>query len=432
VSTDARAVLPLDGLLDATVSVPGSKSITNRALLCAALAQGTSRLDGVLFADDTEAMLDCLERLGITVRVDRVHTAVELDGTAGVVPAGPAVLDARMSGTTARFLAPLLACGSGHYVLDGAPQLRGRPMAPLLAALAELGALVEEQGEPGCLPVAFEGRPLRGGVVRLRGDVSSQFVSGLLMAAPLMATGLRVELDSDPVSRPYVALTAAVMGAFGAVVDLDRLAVAPGGYRARVPYRVEPDASSASYFLAAAAIAGGRVRVEGLGRTSIQGDTAFVDLLARMGAVVEVAPDHLDVHGGGDLVGIEADMSDISDTAPTLAAVAAFARTPTRVTGIGFVRGKESDRIGAVVSELRRCGIDATEERDGFTVRPGEVHGARVRTYDDHRIAMSFALLGLRVPGIEIEDPGCVAKTFPGFWEALDALRPGSTPGRAD
>jgi 3-phosphoshikimate 1-carboxyvinyltransferase len=245
----------------------------------------------------------------------------------------------------------------------------------------------------------------------------------LLLAGPLLADGLDVRLTTKLVSRPYAAMTAAVMAAFGAHAEIgDRLCrVAGGGYRPS-EYVVEPDASAASYFFAAAAVTGGRVRVEGLGRTSIQGDMAFLDVLARMGASVKVLDDATEVTGG-ELHGIDVDLSDLSDTAPTLAVMAALADSPTRVRGIEFVRGKESDRIAAVVAELRRSGVDASEESDGFVVRPSTVRAAVIDPHDDHRLAMAFALLGLRTPGIEIANPACVSKTFPGYFDVLETLR---------
>jgi 3-phosphoshikimate 1-carboxyvinyltransferase len=246
-----------------------------------------------------------------------------------------------------------------------------------------------------------------------------------------MRDGLTVEVSTELVSVPYVDMTLRVMAAFGAEHehrDHRVITVHPGGYRALEHYPIEPDASAASYFFAAAAICGGRVRVEGLGTSSMQGDVAFVDVLERMGATVERGADHLSVIGTDELRGIDVDMADLSDTAQTLAVVAPFATSPTTISGIGFIRGKETDRIAAVVSELRRCGIDAEELPDGLRVNPGTPSPATVSTYDDHRMAMSFALLGLRVPGISIADPGCVAKTFPGYWRALEDLRrPGTS-----
>jgi len=422
--TDALAVAPLEGPVDATVRVPGSKSITNRALVCAALAAGQSELTGALFADDTEAMLAALATLGFHIEVDRAGGRVRAMGGSGRIPAAEATLDCRMSGTTARFLAPLVALGTGRYVLDAHPAMRARPMEPMLQALRDLGVTVQEQGEPGHLPFAVIAAGMAGGAVHLRGDVSSQFVSGLLLASPRTRGGLQLELTTDAVSRPYLALTLAVMEAFGVTARWEgsRFSVAPGAYHGRV-YQIEPDASTASYFFAAAAVCGGRVVVPGLGRRALQGDIAMLDVLERMGASVRVGDDAIEVRGEGELRGVDADLRDLSDTAPTLAVVAACARGPSRFTGIGFIRRKETDRIAAIVTELRRVGVDADEEPDGIVIRPGPLSGARIETYDDHRMAMSFAVLGLRVPGIEIVDPGCVAKTFPDFWTALGGLR---------
>jgi 3-phosphoshikimate 1-carboxyvinyltransferase len=313
-------------------------------------------------------------------------------------------------------------------------------MGPVLDGIRALGATVEHHGAPGHLPVTVVAPGgLEGGSVEVAGDTSSQFLSGLLLAAPCTRHGVRIVVTTRLVSRPYVGLTEAVMAAFGVAVRHDDdhradggpvIVVPPGGYRP-AQYPVEPDASTASYFLAAAAVVGGRVTVEGLGAGSRQGDAGFADLLARMGAHVERTATTTTVTGTGALRGLgDVDMSDMPDMAQTLAAVAAFADGPTRVTGVELIRWHETDRIAAVVAELRRAGITTDEERDGFVVHPGVPRPARIRTYDDHRMAMSFALLGLRSPGIEIEDPGCVAKTFPEFWQALDGLRT-TGPGAA-
>ncbi len=420
-----QLVEPIEGPLDAAVVVPGSKSITNRALVVAALAEGCSTLEGALSAEDTEAMADSLVRLGIPVSIDTSASEIAVEGRGGRLDPGPVELDARLSGTTARFVLPVLALGQGRYRLDGLPPLRHRPMGPTLGALRRLGAVVEEEAAVGHLPVSVVASGLKGGTVRVPGSASSQFASGLLLSAPAMAEGLHLELEPPTVSRPYLELTLAVMEAFGAQVAGNvesGVTVDAGRYRGR-RYRIEPDASAASYFFAAAVICGGRVRVPGLGRASAQGDLAFVDILDTMGARVRWEEGAVEVSSGDDLRGVEVDMADCSDVAQTLAAVAVFASSPTRVRGIGFIRRKETDRIAAVVGELRRCGIDAMEEADGFTVRPGRPRPARIETYHDHRMAMSFTLLGLREPGIEIADPSCVAKTFPGFFAAVDGLR---------
>ncbi len=426
---DVLPILPLSAPLDAVVVLPGSKSITNRALVCAALAEGESVLRGALRADDTEAMLHGLGALGIAVDPNWDRHAVRVRGCAGRPPAELAVIDARMSGTTARFLLPLAAMGRGTRRVDGAQRLRERPMGPALDALRSLGAEVQAIGAPAQLPVELTGGTLLGGSIAVAGEVSSQFLSGLLLSGPAMPLGLNVRLTTELVSRPYVDMTLAVMAAFGVDADhpdQDTWTVAPGTYRG-TEYDIEPDATAASYVFAAAVIAGGRVQVEGLGTSSLQGDLAFAGLLREMGADVEQTAQRTTVRATGALRGIEADLSQISDTAQTLAVVAAFADSPTRVRGIGFIRGKETDRIAAVVTELQRAGIDASEEVDGFVVRPGPLRPAVIQTYGDHRMAMAFALLGLRAPGIEIADPQCVAKTFPDYWSMLERLR---GPGR--
>jgi 3-phosphoshikimate 1-carboxyvinyltransferase len=422
---DPLPIDPFDGPIDTTVVVPGSKSYTNRALVCAALASGRSTVSGALLSDDTEAMLGCLRSLGPAVEVD--GTTFVVNGSGGAFPNRTASLDCRQSGTTARFVLPMVSLGQGSYVVDAHAQMRSRPMHDQIGALRSLGAMIVEQGPAGHLPVSVRAEGLTGGAVSLPGTASSQFLSGLLLSGPLMADGLDVRITTALVSRSYVDLTVEVMRAFGAQVeepdgrDANRFVVAPGEYRA-TSYAVEPDASAASYFFALAAITGGKVTVPGLGAHSKQGDTALVSILARMGCNAVVTDDAISVSGFAR-EGVEVDMSDCSDVASTLAVVAAFADSPTRVTGIGFIRKKETDRIAAVVTELRRCGIDAEEEADGFFVRPSQVRSAVVQTYQDHRMAMSFALLGARSAGIAIADPTCVNKTFPEFWKVLDSCR---------
>jgi 3-phosphoshikimate 1-carboxyvinyltransferase len=424
-------VAPLAQPLDVVVSLPGSKSLTNRALVCAALADGTSTLTNALHADDTEAMVDGLRAMGAEIDSRWGDGRLVVTGTAGRPISDVAIVDARLSGTTSRFLLPVAGLGEGHRRVDAANRMRERPMQEVVDAVRALGAEVHEVGAPGHLPVEVIGGTLAGGEVAVRGDVSSQFLSGLLLSGPAMRTGLVVRLVGDLVSEPYVDMTVAVMASFGVVVqrpDERTWVVEPQTYRA-TDVAIEPDASAASYVFAAAALVGGRATVDGLGDGSLQGDLAFVDVLERMGATVERGSTSTTVRAGGPLHGVEVDMSQISDTAPTLAVVAAFAEGPTRVTGIGFIRGKETDRVGNVVAELRRLGLDAEEEPDGFTVHPGPVRPATVQTYDDHRMAMAFALAGLRADGVQIADPGCVVKTFPGYWHLLDGLRDPSQGG---
>jgi 3-phosphoshikimate 1-carboxyvinyltransferase len=424
---DPLPIHPLAAPPDAVVAIPGSKSITNRALLAAGLARGTSELTGVLRADDTEAMLGCLAGLGVDASA--VWDDATGNGTVTVVgcagrPTGGVALDARHSGTTSRFVLPAAALAEVPVRVDGSAQLRARPMGPTLDALRSLGIDVVEHDQTGHLPVTVRGGPIRGGEVTTAGEASSQFLSGLLLAGPSTRDGMVLRVQGPLVSRPYVEMTASVMAAFGAAVEQPDPAtwVVPAtGYRAGA-YRVEPDASAASYVFALAALTGGRITVEGLGDGSLQGDVAFVDVLSSMGAHVERTAERTTVQGTGVLRGVEVDMAQISDTAQTLAAVAVFAEGPTRITGIGFIRHKETDRIAHPVAELRRCGIDAREEPDGFVVHPGTPHPAVIQTYDDHRMAMAFALVGLRAPGISIADPACVAKTFPGYWDVLESI----------
>jgi 3-phosphoshikimate 1-carboxyvinyltransferase len=427
---DPLPIKPFAGPVRASVKVPGSKSLTNRALMCAALASGTSRIEGILLADDTEAMLSCISNLGADVQLDRLNCSAEISGFGGRPLDGPIDLDARLSGTTSRFVAASLVLGSGPYRLTGALPLQLRPLGPTFGALVDLGSELSFEGDDGCLPVtvrtptpsANSAMP----IISVSGDVSSQFLSGLLLVGPCLPNGLQIDMTTPLVSRPYVDMTLSVMKSFGAIVDESQssFVVSPGGY-VGTDFAVEPDASAASYFYAAAAICGGSITVEGLGTDSMQGDIAFVDALEAMGCGVEKSPSSITVTGPARH-GIDVDFSDISDTAQTLAAVAVFVDLPTRISGIGFIRRKETDRIAAVVTEIRRLGLEASEDPDGFTVVSSFPGPAEIHTYGDHRMAMSFALVGLRAPGILIQDPSCVAKTFPDYFERLELIRPGS------
>ena len=397
--------------------------------MCAALAEGTSTLTNALDADDTAAMIGCLRTLGIQVITDWDHHVIQVEGCGGTLPGHEVTLDCRLSGTTSRFILPVAGLSPARTVIDGLEPLRRRPMGPSLDALRALDVQVDELGAPHRLPVALSGGPLFSSTpLQVPGDASSQFLSGLLLAAPSVRGDdlvVRLPAGSDLVSQPYVQMTRQVMERFGAqVLDLehDGWIVPARGYQG-TEIEVEPDASAASYFFAAAALLGGSVKIHGLGSSSLQGDVAFVDVLRQMGAEVDQDETSTTVTGTGQLHGGVFDFTHISDTAQTLAAIAPFADSPVSVTGIGFIRGKETDRVAAVVTELQRLGIRAEEEADGFTVHPGAPQPGVVQTYDDHRMAMAFSLVGLRVPGIEIADPGCVAKTFPGYWGVLDGLR---------
>lgn len=411
---------PLARPPDAQIDVPGSKSLTNRALLVAGLASGTTVVRGALIADDTEAMIDAVAALGATV--ERAGDVVSVNGTRGTVRAGPPI-EARQAATVGRFVPAVLAAGTAERIVGADEQLRRRPMGVLWQALRDAGAHIAALVQPDHLPVSVRGRA-EGGAIALPGDVSSQFVSALLLAGPLYERGVDLTVSTALVSAPYVSMTAAVMAAFGVAADVGerRCSVGPGAYVSPGEYRVEPDASSASYFFAAAAMTGGRVRVEGLGRGSLQGDLEFVRVLRLMGAEVEIGESYVAV-SGSVRDGVDVDLGNFSDMVPTLAVVATTATSSTTIRGVGFVRGKESDRIGAVVMELRRLGIAADELGDGLVVHPGVARGGSVETYGDHRMAMAFALLGLITEGIDISGAECVAKTFPDYFAVLNRLR---------
>ncbi|MCX6363385.1 MAG: 3-phosphoshikimate 1-carboxyvinyltransferase [Actinobacteria bacterium] len=426
-----RTIRPAVSELDATVRVPGSKSITNRALLLAALGAGPSTLRGALAADDTLAFAAGLRALGFAV--DEGAGGWRVQGAAGRIPIADADVFCAEAGTAARFLLAACAAGAGRYRLDAAPQLRRRPLAQLLEALRAQGARTEPP-DADRLPLTLEARGLTGGNLRLPGDTSSQFISALLMAAPLGRAPLELTVDGL-VSRPYVDMTLAMMAQFGVTAERrehEHFSVAPGVYGGR-DYAVEPDASTASYFFAAAAITGGRVKVLGLRRESgLQGDVRFLDVLGAMGCSVSEEPDGVVVAGPaapagpGTPAGLTVDMSDISDTFMTLAAVAPFASSPVTITGIANVRLKESDRIAAMESNLRRLGIKTASGPDFLRVYPGTPTGGRIDPHGDHRIAMSFAVLGLRAHGVVVEDPDCVSKTCPEFFELWAALEQGT------
>jgi 3-phosphoshikimate 1-carboxyvinyltransferase len=405
------------------VRPPGSKSITNRALVLAALAEGTSRLSGVLDSQDTRVMVESLQRMGIPVTHDPAGCTTQIQGCAGRPAAASAQLWLENSGTSIRFLTAVACLGRGSYQLDGNPRMRQRPIGDLCVALNALGGNAVCREGNGCPPVDVVGSQLLGGTANVAADMSSQFLSALLMASPCALSPVELILQGSLVSEPYVEMTTRMMRTFGVMVERaikGRYRTVPQRYQG-IDYHVEPDASAASYFFAAAAITGGEVTVEGLARESLQGDVRFVEVLQRMGCDVRWDPSSITVRGR-TLRGVDVDMNEISDTAQTLAAVALFAKGSTRIRNVAHIRHKETDRISAVATELRRLGITVEEQDDGLTVHPGPVRASTVDTYDDHRMAMSFALVGLKVPGIRIANPACTAKTYPRFFDDLQAL----------
>jgi 3-phosphoshikimate 1-carboxyvinyltransferase len=389
--------------------------------MAAALAAGESRLTNALKAEDTELTARALAQLG--AGIDWQGATIRVTGGGGRWRATPLPIYLGNSGTSMRFLTALVALGKGEYLLTGTARLCQRPLGELLAALRQVGAKAESEKGDGCPPVRVTGG-LTGGRAQLSGGTSSQYLSALLLIGPLAPKGLEIEITGELVSRPYVDLTLEVLGDFGITYYREgyRFFQLPGG-QCYLPqtYVIEADASSASYFWAAAALTGGRVTITNLSLESSQGDAAFPRVLEGMGCTVSENPAGLTLQGG-PLQGVAVDMAAMPDLVPTLAVLAAFAQGETVITGVAHLRHKESDRLHAVAAELAKMGIAARETEDGLVVRGGEPRGAVIHTYDDHRIAMSFAVAGLKAPGMRITGPDCVAKSFPDFWKFFERL----------
>lgn len=415
---------PVNKPIRGTVAPPGSKSITNRALILAALAQGTSHLSGVLDSEDTRVMIDSLRKLGLSIEQDFDQKTLTVIGSnGGQFSVSKADLWLQNSGTSIRFLTAAVTLGRGKFRLDGNERMRQRPISDQVDGLNILGSHVQCELGTDCPPVLVDANGLPGGETILPGDLSSQYLSAILMAAPCAQKTVTIRIEGVLVSRSYVEMTIACMKSFGVEVqqpDPQTFVIHPQKYIGRL-YHIEPDASAASYFFAAAAITQGQITIQGLHRNSLQGDVKFVDVLQQMGCIVEFKEHSITVTGK-PLTGVDVDMNDISDTAQTLAVVAPFAQGPTRVRNVAHMRHKETDRVAAVVTELKKAGIQAEEHADGYTIWPGPVTPASIATYDDHRMAMSFALLGLKYPGILIEHPDCTRKTFPDYFSVLEEL----------
>ena len=421
--TEIREIQPVFHPVVGSIRPPGSKSLTNRALVIAALAKGTSLLTGVLDSRDTQVMIESLKRLGLNIDHRVAEQTLRIQGCHGRPPANEADLWLENSGTSIRFLTALCALGTGRFRLDGNARMRERPIGDLVATLRQFGTDVECESGRDCPPVILTGRGIRGGSVSINADLSSQFLSAVLMAAPCAEQPVEIRIAGEMVSEPYIEMTIQMMKQFGVIVERPQpgiFVIAPQSYAAAT-YDIEPDASAASYFFALAAVTGGRVTVEGLNASALQGDIQFVAALEQMGCQVEWNPHSITVTGG-PLRGIDINMNAISDTAQTLACVAPFATGPTRIRDVAHMRLKETDRVTAVVTELRHLGLRVDEHPDGMTIYPGPLHGGTVATYDDHRMAMSFALIGLRIPGLRIADPGCTAKTYPAFFTDLERI----------
>ena len=422
----------MEGAVIAAVRPPGSKSLTNRAFVAAGLAEGESLLTGCLASDDTRFMIEAWRKLGAWIewpapdRHDLAPVTARIIGTGGRLKPGPTELFVGNAGTAMRFLTAVCVLGHGEYRLDGNERMRERPLEDLLTALRSLGLDAESERGNGCPPVLIRAAGRPGGHVLLSGSVSSQYLSALLLAAPYASDDVEIELTSDLVSKPYTDMTCRLMADFGVQVEYERYrrfyVSAPRHYVGR-QYAIEPDATAATYFWAVAALTGGRVTVEGLSRESTQGDVGFVDVLAAMGCRVESSPTGLMVRGPQRLRGVNVDLNAMPDTALTLAVLALYADGVTTLRNVANLRVKETDRLAALATELRKFGAEVTEGPDSLEiVPPEELRPASVATYEDHRMAMSFALAALKTPGVEITGAECVSKTFPDYFACLRKL----------
>lgn len=407
---------------NAVMTVPGSKSYTHRALILSALADGESVLTNALRCEDTERTAEALKKFGVPVSWE--GDQIRVLGRGGKFEALEDRIDVGNSGASMRFLTALAALKKGMTLLDGSERMRKRPIGELLNGLGELGVKAYSKKGDGCPPVIVESQGLKGGTARIKGEESSQFLSGLLMVAPYARRDVNIEMTGSLASKPYVDITRDVMSAFGVEIrnqEYRSFFIKAGQRYLPQTYRIEGDASNASYFFSAAAVCRGRVRVESIKPETIQGDIGFLDILERMGCRVTRGSDWIEVLGG-ELHGIEMDMNEMPDLVPTLAITAAFAQGKTVIRNIGHLRFKESDRLHALAAELSKMGIRIKEGEDRLEIEGGKPHGAEIETYDDHRMAMSFVVAGLVVPGVKIKKEQCVNKSFPEFWEVLQRL----------
>jgi 3-phosphoshikimate 1-carboxyvinyltransferase len=419
---------PLDGPVDGEVRVPGSKSYTNRALLIAALCDGQTTIDAALFSDDTHHMAESLKQLGIVVGSDPKNERFIVTGCGGRIPADRGDLYTGNSGTTTRFLTALLGLGQGKYVIDGNERMRERPLKDLIDGLTPLGVEISSANGDGCPPITIRAKGLTGGRTFMPGDKSSQYFTALMLVGAYAEADTEIRVRGELLSKPYIDMTTDIMSRFGIDVERDgynMFRIRSGQrYRAQ-PYTVEPDATNATYFFAAAAVTSGRVLVRNLSLESAQGDVKFVHVLEKMGCDVSATEEGIVVQGPEILSGIDIDMNGMPDAAQTLAAIAPFSDSPVTIRNVPNMRIKETDRIDAMAAELTKLGVKVDVWADGLRIHPTEVFvPAALDTYDDHRMAMSLSLIGLRADGVVINDPDCVNKTFPAFFETLAKIRP--------
>jgi 3-phosphoshikimate 1-carboxyvinyltransferase len=416
--------------IEGTLKLPGSKSLSNRALLLATLAIGRTTLHNLLDAEDVQHMLDALQSLGIPlIRSAENPSTLIIEGSGGYFPARQARCFLGNSGTSMRSLAAILCIGQGDYILEGEPRMYERPIGDLVEGLKALGADIDYLGEEGYPPLHIKSAPLKGGRISISGKTSSQYLSAVLMLAPYAETPVSIQISDELISKPYVLMTLDIMRTFGISVktnaDYTQFDIPLGRYISPNEYWIESDASSASYFLAAGAIAGGTVRLEGIGKHSIQGDSRFAAVLAQMGATVRYESHAIEIDKATHLQGIDIDMNDMPDAAMTLAMVGLFAETPVTLRNIASWKVKETDRLHALSTELRKVGATVETGEDWIRVYPlkkGQWQYAEIATYNDHRIAMCFSLVALGGISVTILDPRCTAKTFPTYFEAFKTL----------
>ena len=412
--------------VDLKVEVPGSKSITNRALFMAALGNGESVLHGVLFSDDSRYFLSSLQSLGFRVQTDEDKKEVIIEGQQGQIPKKEAKIYVGSAGTAARFLTAMLALSDGVYTIQASEQMKKRPMKPLFDTLEGMGAKFTYLEKEGFLPVCIQGTRKAKTEIEIDISKSTQFLSALLMMAPVLEENIRIRIVSEKKDGAYIRITRKMMEQFGVVSTFDGevYQIEKGQSYKNLSYQIEPDVSAACYFYAMAVLTGGRAVVCHVHQDSMQGDLKFLGVLEQLGAKVLDTPDGIEVLGTPDGIydGITVNMNDFSDQTMTLAALAPFARTKTVIRGIGHIRLQESDRLSAIATELKKMGITVEEGEDFLVIHPGEIRPSQVETYDDHRIAMSFSLVGLRAEGITILNPLCCKKTFENYFTLLDTI----------
>lgn len=420
-------VKPLIGSHPIAVKVPGSKSITNRALMLAALGNKTCVLHGVLFSDDSRAFLSCLKELGFDIEIEEEAGEVTIVGRGGEIPNKNAAINVRSAGTAARFLTVMLAFAGGHYTLYSSEQMKKRPMEPLLTELRKAGVSITCLEKEGHFPFTITSGKADIREITIDTNISSQFASALLMAATLLPHGLSLHMEGERSSGAYILMTLSMLEQFGihAVKNGADCYLAPGQSYGIEAYEIEPDMSAACYFYAMAAILNRKVTVQGTHEaSSLQGDKKFLNVLRELGCQVEDSKEGVTVTGVPRYNGISVDMKDFSDQALTMAVVAAFGDTPTRIKNIGHIRMQESDRIAAMITELNRMGVGCQElpEKDGVEILPSPIQPAEIETYEDHRVAMAFTLAGLRSEGIVIKNPLCCGKTFENYFDVIDRI----------